>query len=119
MTNTSEPTDGRTNLVYYVTTGIVTLIMTFSVGNYLFNHEFVREAFMKMGYPTYIVYPLAIAKILGLIAIWSRVSPLLTGLAYAGFFYDLVLAILALTYPRFLIHQNLRLPIKPRIHSDS
>ena len=52
----------------------------------------VAETFTTLGYPTYIIYPLAIAKILGLIAIWTRKSNTLKEWAYAGFFFDLVLA---------------------------
>lgn len=81
--------------VYHISTVLVTLIMAFSVSNYFFNHEFIRQAFINMGYPTYIIYPLATVKIFGVIAIWSRKVPLLTGLAYAGFFYNFVLAFFA------------------------
>ena len=51
--------------------------------------------FDALGYPQYIIYPLAIAKILGLIAIWTRLSNMLTEWAYAGFFFDVVLALAA------------------------
>ena len=44
---------------------------------------------------TYIIYPLAIAKLLGLVAILSRKSELLKEWAYAGFFYNVVLAFFA------------------------
>ena len=37
---------------------------------YFFNHEEVAGMFTDFGYPTYIIYPYAIAKLLGLIAIW-------------------------------------------------
>lgn len=39
------------------------------------------------------VVPQGIAKVLGLAAIQSRQSRLLTGLAFAGFFYDVLLAL--------------------------
>jgi len=39
-----------------------------------------------------VVYPLAIAKILGVIAILSKKSSTLKEWAYAGFFFDFVLA---------------------------
>lgn len=52
----------------------------------------VRETFTSLGFPTYIIYPLAIAKILGLIAIWTGRSRTLKEWAYAGFFFDFVLA---------------------------
>ena len=43
-------------------------------------------------YPSYLVYPLAVAKILGIIAVLSNKSKLLKEWAYAGFFFDAVLA---------------------------
>ena len=47
------------------------------------------------GYPSYLIYPLGIAKVLGRIAIWTRLSPLLKEWAYAGFFFDVLLAFAA------------------------
>ncbi|TNE51056.1 MAG: DoxX family protein [Deltaproteobacteria bacterium] len=58
-------------------------------------YAFVAKTFTKLGYPTYIIYPLAVVKILGLIAIWTKKSQRLKEWAYAGFFFDLVLAISA------------------------
>jgi len=80
---------------YLVSTGLLTALLCFSVGNYIFNHEFVSEVFTKFGYPAYIIYPLAAAKLLGLIAIWSRKSNFLLNLAYAGFFFNFILAFFA------------------------
>jgi len=85
--------NNKTNkIIYYASTGLLTALMLFSAGMYFFKHEMVSEAFIGLGYPTYIIYPLAIAKILGLIAIWTRKSKILKEWAYAGFFYDVVLA---------------------------
>ena len=52
----------------------------------------VSETYTKLGYPTYIICPLAVAKILGLIAIWTKKSQTLKEWAYAGFFFDFLLA---------------------------
>lgn len=81
--------------VYYASTGLLTLLMCFSAYNYFFNYEMIESFFVQLGYPNYLIYPLAIAKILGLIAIWTRVSKMLTEWAYAGFFFDVVLALAA------------------------
>lgn len=85
----------KTKILYYGSTALLTLIMLFSASQYFFNHEFIRGAFQHLGYPTYLIYPMAVSKILGLIAIWSRKSQFLTGLAYAGFFYNVILAFFA------------------------
>lgn len=79
-------------VLYYLSTGLLTLLMLFSAFNYFFNYEMIEGFFINLGYPTYLIYPLAIAKLLGLIAIWTKISPLLKEWAYAGFFYDTVLA---------------------------
>ena len=59
---------------------------------YFFQHDIAVKAFTVLGFPTYIIYPLAIAKILGLIAIWSNKSKVLKEWAYAGFTFNLLLA---------------------------
>ena len=84
--------------IYLITTGLLSLLMLFSAGMYFFNHQMVVDTFERLGYPTYIIYPLAIAKILGLIAIWSRKSTTLREWAYAGFFFDFLLAFTAHLY---------------------
>jgi len=82
-------------IIYYVATGLLSLLMLFSVGMYIFKNADINAAFTSFGYPTYIIYPLAIAKILGVIAIWQNKSQILKEWAYAGFFFDLILAFFA------------------------
>jgi len=82
-------------IVYWIATVVLTGIMCFSVFNYFFNHEMIANFFVSMGYPTYLIYPLATAKILGLVAIWGNFSKWLKEWAYAGFFFDVVLAFFA------------------------
>ena len=94
MTDTSRPTK-LDKAGYFVFTGFLTATMLFSAGMYIFTHEEAREAFAKLGYPTYLVYPLAIAKLLGIVAIWTRLSMLLMNLAYAGFLFNFILALWA------------------------
>ena len=84
-----------TKIFYYLSTGLLSLLMLFSAFNYFFNYEAIEGFFRIFGYPTYLIYPLGIAKVLGLIAIWPRLSPLLKEWAYAGFFFDVLLAFAA------------------------
>lgn len=53
------------------------------------------ESFTGLGFPTYLIYWMAAAKILGLVAIWTNFSPTLKELAYAGFTFNCLLAISA------------------------
>ena len=81
-----------TKIVYWVTTGLFSLLMVMSAMMYFFNYEEVSKTFEGLGYPSYIVYPLAVAKLLGVVAIWTKRSQTLKEWAYAGFFYDTLLA---------------------------
>lgn len=79
-------------IIYWIATGLLCLMMLGSAGMYIFNHTEVVGIFKSLGYPTYIIYPLATAKILGVIAILTKKSKMLKELAYAGFFFDFLLA---------------------------
>jgi len=48
--------------IYWASTGLFTILMLFSAGMYIFNHGEIIKAFEVLGYPTYIIYPLATAK---------------------------------------------------------
>lgn len=86
----------KTNkIIFYVATGLLTALMLLSVSMYLFNHEEMVKVFTSFGYPTYIIYPLAIAKILGLITLWFFQKKSIIEWAYAGFFFNFVLAFFA------------------------
>ncbi len=83
----------RDKIIYWVATGLLSLMMLGSAGMYLFNTAEVSTVFTTLGYPTHIIYPLAIAKILGLVAILTKRSATLKEWAYAGFTFDFLLAI--------------------------
>ena len=79
-------------IIYWIATLIMCLIFLFSAGMYFTNYESVKGFFEVLGYPTYIIYPLAVAKVLGVIAVLYKRVRALTEWAYAGFFFDAVLA---------------------------
>ena len=80
-------------IIYRVVTGLFTAHMLFTVGAYFFMYDMVKEMFESLGVSASIIYPLAVAKILGLAAIWTNKSRILKDLAYVGFAIDFVLAI--------------------------
>jgi hypothetical protein len=82
-------------IVYWISTGLLTVMMLMSASMYIMNNAEMQEAFTFLGFPAYIVYPLAIAKILGLTAIWIGKFKSLKEWAYAGFFFNFVLAFFA------------------------
>ena len=86
----------KTNkIIYYISTALLTLLMLFSAGMYFFNHAEVAKMFTNFGYPTYIIYPYAIAKLLGLVALWFVANKTIKEWAYAGFFFAFILAFFA------------------------
>lgn len=85
----------RNKIIYYVSTALLTLLMLFSAGMYFFNHEEVKGMFEGFGYPTYIIYPYAVAKLLAMVAIWSPSFKILKEWAYAGLFFAFILAFFA------------------------
>lgn len=82
-------------IIYWIATGLLCLLMLVSAGMYIFKHAEVVKIFNSLGYPSYIVYPLATAKILGVLAILSKQSQTLKEWAYAGFFFEFLLALSA------------------------
>ena len=85
----------RDKIIYYTSTSLLTFLMLFSVSIYTFKHASVHVLFESFGYPTYIIYPLAIVKLLGLLAIWNPNFKAIKEWAYAGFFFNFVLAFFA------------------------
>jgi len=82
-------------IIYYVATGLLSLLLLFSAGMYFINHEEVAGLFTSFGYPTYIIYPYAIAKLLGVVALWFLGNKVIQEWAYAGFFFAFILAFFA------------------------
>ncbi len=73
-------------VIYWIATILLSIIFLYSAQMYIFNTEMIQGFFEQFNYPTYIVWPLAILKILGVIMILWRKSKWLTEWAYAGFF---------------------------------
>lgn len=82
-------------VIYWIVTGLLFLMMLFAAFNYIFHYEAIVEVFKRLGYPLYIIYPLAAAKILGVLAILTKKSKRLKEWAYAGFFFNFILALSA------------------------
>ena len=85
----------REKIIYWGSTGLLCAMMAASAIMYVVNYSEVSTVFVALGYPKYLIYPLAVAKLLGVLAILTKKSRLLKGLAYAGFFYDFLLAVSA------------------------
>lgn len=81
--------------VYWISTVLLCLLFFAGAMMYVFNYETAHEFFVNLGFPTWIIYPLAALKVLGAITVLTRFSGFLKELAYAGFLYDAILALAA------------------------
>ena len=86
----------KTNrIIYWIATGLFSLLMVFSASMYLFTHDIAVENFTRLGFPTYLIYLMAGAKLLGVVALLTGLSTLLKEWAYAGFTFNMLLAVSA------------------------
>ena len=85
-------------VLYWLSTAILCGIFLYSAWMYFTQTEMVKGFFKGFNYPEYIVIPLAILKIIGVAIVLWRSNQWLTEWAYAGFFFDLVLATAAHHY---------------------
>lgn len=82
-------------LIYWIATFLCCGIFVYSAQMYFRNTAGVQGYFEQLQYPAYLVIPLAIAKIVAIIMILWRGLPWMTEWAYAGLFFDVVLALTA------------------------
>jgi len=82
-------------IAYWIVTLLMCALFLYSAQMYFRNTEMVQGYFQSLGYPAAIVIPLAIAKVLGVIAVTTDLVKILRELAYAGFFIDVILATVA------------------------
>lgn len=82
-------------ITYWISTGFLSALLLMSSGMYIFNHEEIVKAFESFGYPTYLIYPLAFAKVTGVIVLLSQKRSTIKEWAYSALFFELVLAFFA------------------------
>lgn len=83
-------------ITYWITTSIISLMMTYSAVAYLTKPQ-MAQAFHHLGFPDYFRVELAVAKVLGAILLIIPVSAKAKEWAYAGFFITFVSAFIAHT----------------------
>jgi len=82
-------------IAYWIVTGLFCLLMLAAAAVEIFAFSESVKMLTALGFPLYIAYVLPVTKILGVVAILTRYSNTLKEWAYAGFFFDFVLAALA------------------------
>ena len=87
-----------TNIIYWISTGIVSAVMLFSIISFtFFDHvQYPEGAFVHLGLPEYFKVELTVAKMLGLLALLLPAIPFrLKEFAYFGFGLTLLSACVA------------------------
>jgi hypothetical protein len=83
----------KNKIIFWIATGLLSALLLMSAGMYVFNNAEIQEAFIGFGFPTFIIYPLAFLKLSGVLVLtltnWKTVKEW----AYAGFFFNFVLAL--------------------------
>lgn len=81
--------------LYWVSTGIVIFLMMWAVIGYHIFHENMAGFFIKFGYPTYLIYPLAYLKLAGVIVILTNSHNNLKEWVYGAYYINMLLATVA------------------------
>lgn len=82
-------------MAYWASTGLLSAFMVVAAGMYFFSYDHVSEEFARLGYPVYLIYPLACLKLCGVATLLGNFCNRMTEWAYAGFFIDFSLALTA------------------------
>lgn len=95
----------KTNILYWTFTGIFGLFMLSSgIQNLMVTPEWI-SLMKSLGYPSYLIPFLGVAKCLGVVALFVPGFPRVKEWTYAGFFFDL----LGATYSVIVV-EGLQLP---------
>lgn len=78
------------NIIYWISTGLILAMMLFSAASSFMDNPDGKKMLEAIGYRPYVLQLLAVAKVLGVIAILVKGFPRLKEWAYAGFTFDLL-----------------------------
>ncbi len=81
-------------IAHWVATALVCLLIGASAMTYLIRYEEVVETFrLKLHFPIWLVYPMAVAKISAIVMLLTKFNRTLTEWAYAGLTFNMLLAV--------------------------
>ena len=78
----------RIRVTYGVTTALFLLLQAWATWQYFAETPRMTAAIAALGYPSYVMKILGVAKVLGIVAIVTGLSTTLKEWAYAGFTFD-------------------------------
>ena len=79
-------------MIYWATTFLMAVLVITSIYLNILKFDDVAKFYERLSIPDWVIYPSAIIKIIALIAIFTRKSGMLKEWAYAGLFFNAVLA---------------------------
>jgi len=80
---------------YWSATLVLSAMLVLSAGMYIFNNSTIQQLFVSFGYPTYLIYPLVVAKLSAVVVLLTQKKSTLKEWAYAGLFFEFILAFFA------------------------
>ena len=83
-------------IIYWLATGLLSLMILGSATLYFVQTEDIAQVFKHLGYPTHLIIPIAVAKILAILTLLRNQGQKLVEWAYAGLFFELLLAAFSL-----------------------
>lgn len=94
-TQIQDKTGAIVKVVYWLSTAVVLFLLGFAVVMYHANNAAISDYFLALGYPSYLVYPLAYAKVLAILIIVTHRYNDLRDMVYAAYLINIVLAFVA------------------------
>jgi DoxX-like family len=81
----------KVKIAHWIFTGLISALLLMGASMYILDHEEVVKSFNHLGFPTWLIYPMAIAKFLGVMMLLTKFNKWLTEWAYAGIVFNLLL----------------------------
>lgn len=82
-------------ITYWTSTGLLSAMLLMSATMYVVGYEEIVQVFESFGYPSYIIYPLAIAKVSAVVVLLTQKVSKIKEWAYSALFFELILAFFA------------------------
>lgn len=79
--------------IHWIATGLISALLLMSSFMYIYKTDDVAKVFETLQFPTWLIYPMAIAKFAGVVMLITKLDKAITEWAYAGIFFNLLLAI--------------------------
>ena len=85
----------KVKIIYWISTGLLSALLLMSAGMYVFNHDEIVKGFESFGYPIYLIYALAFAKVAAVAVLLSQKKSVIKEWVYSALFFEFILAFFA------------------------